>query len=254
MFLLGTAATLWVRIPAAVPLGGAHSETIGVDQTSLGGTTTQYIRAIKRRWQLDLTIMDNATWALLTHLRETVRGPFWFYDGARPNLLDQDDRAMVGWRDASGTLLTPSTALRLTIPANSVTTPFGLTPATTAGLIATTPGAQLRVELTAAGSGTLQVGCRFYSAAGAFLSASSTGVTLAATEGRFSALVTAPANAAFAQPFLSNTTAGTTVTDMTVVPAPAVMGPAWYVVQIVDLTETHHNPWAHASQLQLREV
>lgn len=254
-FRFGTDAAGWLDLPWLAPIDGAHSETISVDSVSLGGVTTQNIRAYKRRWQAVNKIVDAATYAQLVVMREKVGGPFWLYDSTRPNLMaGRAARMMRGWVDSAGAVLTPSASLRLAIPASKITTPAGLLPGV-AKLTPWQPGASACVAATAkAGSAsTLQIGCRWYRADGTFISAGYVSVAVLTFEARQAATVMAPPATAYVQPYLYTTASTVTVTDVTLLPGNLDLGGAWYAAQILDLTEQHYNDRQHLISLQLRE-
>lgn len=254
-FLLGSNTSLWVPLAVLAPLNDAHSETIATTTQSLGGVSTQNIRAVKRRWTLPLRITDNSTMARLTVLREVYLGPFWLFDGSRPNLLSSDRRMMTGWNNG-GAVLTPTTDLRLLLPANATVSPELLTGPSLAGLVPVLPGQTFTFGVTvkAAAASTLTLGFRWYTAAGTFISATTSSPSVGTTESRLSGSGVAPANTAYVQPSLLTASSTMTVTDPTVVPGPVDIGAAWHVVLVDDMTESHHNLLQMSPTLMLREV
>lgn len=260
-FLLGSNTSMWIPLQVLAPLGDAHSETIATTTQSLGGVTTQHIRAIKRRWTLPQQISGDALMAQLTVLREVYKGPFWLYDGVRPNLLAIDSRMMAGWLDDTGAPVVPSVDLRLTLATGHTVAVESLSSPVLSGLIPVTPSQSLCFGVsaqTAIAGCSLRLGLRCYNAAGGYISTISADIPIpvsSITTTRVSMSGTTPAASAYAEATLLLTAGSAlTVTDPAVVPGTADIGPAWRVVIIDDLTKVHHNLLQHSPTLALREV
>lgn len=255
--VIGSNAYGWVNLPRLGPTDGGHSELIAVQQQSLGGVTTVNRRAVKRRWNVPTTILDDWQYALMTGLYETL-GPWWLFDATRPNGINTDRRGFTGWRTGAATpeLSTPSPDRRWTLPGGTkIFYPEPSVALNASRLVPVRAGQQLVSAVTAKSGSAAGLNMYFvyYTAAMARTqSIVARAIPASGTETRYTATNTVPAGAVLAQ--IAFSTAGSTMVLTDPYLGPRDPGPAWYSVVFDDLTVNHHTPTKHAITLTLREV
>lgn len=253
--MIGSATYGWVELPQLAPIGGAHSERIQAQQVSLWGVTTSNLRAVKRRWQVAMPVVDACQYGLLMGLYETA-GPWWLYDPTRPSGIAYDRRGFTGWKSATGLLSAPTVDRRWVLP-NTGTAyyPEDFAVPDVNRLLPVTPGQLVTFAVTARSATTASLTMQHFWYTAALTRSADVipkSVPAGSTENRYTTLQRAPAGAAFMQPGLSTT--GTTMTVTDPATGPRDPGPAWYSVIFDDLTEQHHNPYQRSLTLTLREV